>query len=139
MCDLQQVVARDPGVPRAALGVVEMPQRRSRAVALFGVAGVLAATAVAGLWVSAAVALALIWPVWLAALVMTAVLVAVARVVLLLGRDRIEQANLMWVGRALIQVIADVMVLTSPPRGAGRRRGRRGRDGPGDRAASGRR
>lgn len=84
---------------------------------MVGVAGVLAAHALAALWVSAVIALALVWPAWLAALVVAAVLIAVARVALLLGRDRIERAGLLWLGGALLQVITDVVAITLPPRG----------------------
>ena len=78
------------------LAQAEVAQKGKRAgvgIGMFSVAGLLGFFGLAALVTTAIIALATVWDAWLAALVVAAVLLVVAGLVALLGRNKVAEAT----------------------------------------------
>lgn len=94
-----------------ALAKLELRGKAQKAgvgVGMFGAAGLLAVCGLGVLIAAAVLALALAMPAWLAALIVGVVLLAIAGVVALVGRERVGEATPPMPERALESVRRDV-------------------------------
>jgi hypothetical protein len=90
-------------------------------VGMFGAAGIVALYGVTGLLAALVIGLAVVMPAWLAALLVGVVLLAVAGVLAMVGRNRVRDATPPVPEEAARSVKADVEAVTDAVKNRGRR------------------
>ena len=90
-------------------------------VGMFGAAGIVALYGVTGLLAALVIGLAVVMPAWLAALLVGVVLLAVAGVLAMVGRDRVRDATPPVPEETARSVKADVEAVTDAVKNRGRR------------------
>ena len=90
-------------------------------VGMFGAAGIVALYGVTGLLAALVIGLAVVMPAWLAALLVGVVLLAVAGVLAMIGRDRVRDATPPVPEETARSVKADVEAVTDAVKNRGRR------------------
>jgi hypothetical protein len=90
-------------------------------IGMFGAAGVVAMYGVAGLLAAVVLALALVMPAWLAALIVGVVLLGVAGVLAVTGRTQVKQAAPPVPTDAVESVKADIETVTEAAKHGGNR------------------
>jgi Flp pilus assembly protein TadB len=106
------------------LAQIELARKGKHAgigVGLFGTAGFLALYGLAALFAAAALALALILPAWLATLIVAVALLAIAGVMVLIGRGQVKRASPPVPAEAVDSVKEDIGTVTEAVKERGHR------------------
>lgn len=106
------------------LAQIELARKGKHAgigVGLFGTAGFLALYGLAALFATAALALALVLPAWLATLIVAVALLAIAGVMVLIGRGQMKRASPPVPAEAVDSVKEDIGTVTEAVKERGHR------------------
>lgn len=106
------------------LAQIELARKGKHAgigVGLFGAAGFLALYGVAALFATAIIALALVLPAWLAALIVSVALLAIAGILMLIGRGQVKRATPPVPAEAVGSVKEDIGTVTEAVKERGHR------------------